>query len=62
MQVEIVDAIEQRHIYSDKAFDGQIVELVPGRTSCAFVLKMPDGRKIVAEVSEEAFDNYRPSI
>ncbi len=62
MQVEIVDAIEQRHIYSEKAQDGRVTELVPGRTSFSFVLKMPDGKKVMAEVPETAFENYRASI
>jgi len=59
MQVEIVDVVEHRYIYKSMAPDGTtIAELIPGRSCCAFVLKMPDGKHVVAEVSEEDFKIY----
>ena len=63
MQVEIVDTVEHRYIHPQKAADGtRVEELIPGRTSHSFILQMPDGKRVLAEVSEEVFESYRASI
>jgi hypothetical protein len=59
MHVEIVGTAQHRHIQPIRASEGaDYEELVPGRTSCVFVLQMPDGKKVLAEVTEETFEKY----
>jgi hypothetical protein len=63
MQIEIVCSVEHRYIHPIKQADGTTVdELIPGRSVFGLVLELPNGKRIFAEVSEEAFASYRTQV